>query len=285
MPKGVIVKNEATGMSELNVTLIDVGWGDSILIEFRDGEDYAFGLIDCNDTKYLQSSYIFIKRHLEKTGIDVTNKPVFEFIMLSHAHTDHGQGLKAIMKSFGTRNFWYPKSKDAGCLAGLIGYANRSSNVHHHEAINSNKEMPDLRDVALVVHWPPYNIIDPNENNNSVVLELTLDEVSFVLTGDAEASVWQQIANRIPSDTQVFKVPHHGSVNGSFDGTSPAGWYARCPDALLAISSHVRPFSHPDQEVINLFKGDGRRCYRTDDHYHLTFWTDGTNVKVKYSHM
>ena len=32
-------------------------------------------------------------------------KPIFDFVMLSHAHADHAQGLKSLMRSFGTKNF------------------------------------------------------------------------------------------------------------------------------------------------------------------------------------
>jgi hypothetical protein len=37
-------------MAELSVTLIDVGWGDSILVDSSDDAgNRAFGLVDCND--------------------------------------------------------------------------------------------------------------------------------------------------------------------------------------------------------------------------------------------
>ena len=49
-------------MSSLHVTLIDVGWGDSILIESigeSDNSKPLYALVDSPDTPYLQSSYIF----------------------------------------------------------------------------------------------------------------------------------------------------------------------------------------------------------------------------------
>jgi beta-lactamase superfamily II metal-dependent hydrolase len=41
---------------------------------------------------------------------------------------------------------------------------------------------------------------------------------------------------------------------------------------------------HPDQEVVGLFESHGREYYRTDEHYHITFMTDGNTSWVKYSH-
>lgn len=273
-------------MSSLSVTLIDVGWGDSILIEYENNNGkYKYALIDSNDTTYLRSSYIFLKRYFEKKRVNLSNEPTFDFVILSHSHADHGQGLKAILREFGTKNFWYPKSSDSNVLGELIRYSNRSDKVSHHQSIDNTKILPELGDVNMEVLWPPRNQIASNENNNSIVLVLTLNHVSFALTGDAEGEVWSQIANRIPGNTRFFKVPHHGSSNGTFDNNQHTPWLDHCSEkALLGISSHVRPFEHPDQEVIDLFDQRNIKYFRTDLHYHVTFQTDGTNVTVKYSH-
>lgn len=272
-------------MSNLSTTVINVGWGDSILLTWEDGANPSFGLIDSNDTAYLRSSYIFLKRFFEKANVNTSAKPVFDFVVLSHAHTDHGQGLRAIMSEFGTQHFWYPKSVETGSMANLIRYARRSTNVQHHQAIDNTKILPNLGSAALEVLWPIHEQISTDENNNSVVMTVTHTNVTFLLTGDAEGDVWLQIANGIPNTTRVFKVPHHGSVNGTFhNGQTP--WLDNCPvQANLAISSHVRPFSHPDQQVVNEFTNRNYAFYRTDEHYHVTFTTDGHTVDVKYSHI
>lgn len=276
-------------MSQLSITLIDVGWGDSIFIDSIDSNNNrSFALIDSNDTVYYRSSFIFIKRFFEKVLPDThIPKPAFRFVILSHAHADHGQGLKSIIREFGTQYFWYPKSLNLSALKELINYANRSTTISHHQSIDQTKAIPDLGDVIIKVLWPPYNVIDNhNENNNSIVLTLTLGNVSFVLTGDAEADVWSQISNKIPSNTRLFKVPHHGSVNGTFDNRNQSPWLNNCPsNSVLAISAHNRPFGHPDQEVVNLLNNQPRKYFRTDEHYHLTFTTDGNDIQVKYSHI
>jgi competence protein ComEC len=277
-------------MPNLCVTLIDVGWGDSILIEYKDDHNKPIlGLIDSNDTTYLQSSYIFLKKYFERNGIDISsNKPNFEFVILSHAHTDHGQGLKSLMRYFGTKAFYYPKSINWSSLAYLIEYSNRSSNVGHHQSIDDTKILPNFGNVSLNILWPLYNQIDSNnENNNSIVLCLRLGDVTFVLTGDAEEDVWNAIANQIPTTTKVFKIPHHGSKNGSIGAAGNPLWLGNCPPKTeFGISSHVRPFSHPHPSVLSLLNSKSRlKYYRTDIHYHLTFCTDGNKVEVQYSHV
>ncbi len=280
-------------MNTLKVTLIDVGWGDSIFIEAEtEGAPRPrYGLIDSNDQENICSSFIFLKRYFERSQVQLPeDKPVFDFVILTHFHADHGDGLKKIMREYGTKAFWYPKTIAPGGLSELIRFANRSDNVGFHEAVNSDKDFPAFGPATGRFLWPPYsqgeeNIDAVNENNNSVVLALTLDQVTFLLTGDAEGEVWQKIG-ALPADTRFFKVPHHGSVNGTFlEPAHTTPWVDNCPGgALLGISSHIRPFHHPHKEVVDLFQRLDRTVFRTDEHYHVTVETNGRDVKVKYSH-
>ncbi len=109
-------------MGMLKAIVIDVGWGDSIILESQNNNgDSYFALIDSNDTTYLRSSYVFLKRYFEKKNIDITNrKPVFEYVFLSHGHTDHGKGLKRILREFGAKRFLYPKSTNWSSMSHLI---------------------------------------------------------------------------------------------------------------------------------------------------------------------
>lgn len=278
-------------MSWLKVTLIDVGWGDSILLESQGQHgDSHYALIDSNDTSSLRSAYIFLRRHFEKAGIDIpTNNNLFDWVILSHIHSDHGTGLKAIMKDFGTGLFLYPKSERSPLFfSQLLTYANRSDRIERHQALDNTKSFPNFGDATIKVLWPKADTFDPNENNNSIVLLLTLGEVSAVLSGDAEIEVWEEIADQIPGDTRFFKVPHHGSSNGMFDADGDTPWLNRLPyDALIAISSHIKPFSHPSRDVVErlgTLDDAEHRVFRTDEQYHLTFWTDGHETRIKYSH-
>lgn len=278
-------------MSTLKIILIDVGWGDSIFIESIDNHgDSKYALIDSNDTSNFRSSYIFIKRYLERKGIDIdSEKPIFEFVMLSHAHADHAQGLKSLMRSFGTKYFFYPKSINWSSFIDLIRYSNRSSNVNWHQAVDNTNQINDLGDVAIRILWPEPDTYTHTtiENNNSIVMELSLDGNAFLISGDAEGYVWDQIKNDISSDLLFFKVPHHGSKNGAFYNNIPCWINHVNRRTQVAISSHVKPFNHPHKDVINLFNPlHLDEPYRTDQHYHLTYEFDGNTLQhsMKYSH-
>lgn len=278
-------------MALLRATLIDVGWGDSILLESQDGKGKPhYGLIDSNDRSTERSSYIFLKRFFERQDIILpTSQPAFDWVLLTHAHADHGQGLKRILHDFGARRFWYtdPQIRPA-FFADLLRYAQRSPSdrVGQYDVIDTTKQLPLFGTASMQVLWPKPHLKPSNENDNSAVLTITLGKACFVLTGDAEADgVWATLAPSIPQNTSFFKVPHHGADNGTFTSARSTPWLDNLPGtAKLAISSHIRPHSHPNDSVISRLVQRGF-MYRTDEHYHITVETNGQHTNVKYSHI
>ena len=272
----------------LALTVIDVAWGDSLLIESVDREGKLhLALIDSNDTgQSLNPTYMFVKNHLERHWLEEREREtLFDFVMLSHAHSDHAQGLKALITRYGTKQFWYPKSNTTGqIVSSLLRFAREDDSVGHHEAIDRTKLLPDLGDAKLRILWPPRNYIHKNENMNSLVLLITLGKVQFLLCGDAEGEVWEAISHKIPKGVRVIKMPHHGSRYGAFDPEkmhSPL--LQRCRQAKLAISCNPRPIKNlPHPKVIEYLEKKGRQYYRTDENYHIRITTDGKEVNVGY---
>ncbi|MCI0425128.1 MAG: MBL fold metallo-hydrolase [Actinobacteria bacterium] len=280
-------------MGQLSVTLIDVGWGDCVLIDgFDDSGRRRFGLIDCNDYERQRTALAFVKRYFERLGIDwKAQQHNFEWVLLTHGHADHARGLKEMIRTFGTRHFWYPKSVASTTYGVLLDFANRSDRVLNHQAIDETKILgaPEVDFPAeLRVLWPNFNEIDTsNENNNSVVLALTLGGTSLVLTGDAEAENWPVIIERLPPSPTYVQVPHHGGRNGIFDPADQTPLLDRISPrrTRLVMSSHVVPHGHPHPDVVAELAGRGFVSYRTDLNYHVTLTSDGSRVRVGYTHV
>ncbi|TAJ13760.1 hypothetical protein DMA11_07855 [Marinilabiliaceae bacterium JC017] len=283
-------------MSKLKIILIDVGWGDSIFLEStysdqRGNEKHSYALIDSNDTVNYKSSLIFLRKYFQrKFGTSKINKPLFDWVMLSHAHLDHGEGLKEIMQTFGTKRFFYPKSKNNTCLAHLQNYVNRvryaDGSTIIHQAIDDQSIIPAFGNASVNILWPPknYHKNNTNENNNSIVFSLTQDNQSCIFTGDAEEEVWDKIKHNIPQDTVFLKIPHHGSRNGSIDNNDELAWSTpNTISAFIGISTHNRPYNHPDDDVLDKLDDNDYVYARTDKNYHIEITIDASGRKTKYS--
>ena len=164
------------------------------------------------------------------------------------------------------------------------------SGVLHHQAVDESKSLgaPEVTFHAdLRILWPNDDQIDKkNENNNSVVLAITLDDVTIVLTGDAEAENWPEIIPRLPKNPTYIQVPHHGGRNGVFDTNDETPWldHLRARKTRLMMSSHVVPHGHPHQDVVTELAKRNFVAYRTDKNYHVTLTTRGDKVSVGYAH-
>jgi len=82
----------------------------------------------------------------------------------------------------------------------------KSRNVIQYGWIDNSMMLPNFGAVTVQVLWPPPHHNDANENNNSLVIAMTLGRTSFVLTGDAEASVWSSISSQIHKEPILFLV-------------------------------------------------------------------------------
>lgn len=288
----------------LEVTILDVGWGDCILIEARDGNDKAtFGLVDCNDTTNYQSSRIYVKRYFERLRLSPIPFPAFESIFTTHAHADHINGIQSILSTFGTTNLYSSRCNVSTNIlfAKMLRFATRASrkgiNVMNFHGYLHKPQTVHLGPVRIDVLWPPANSTSPwdatDENNNSLVLALNLDKVTFVLTGDCVADNWITAKAdhvELPNATRMIQHPHHGARNGMFDSSGNTPWLdaiitqrKKKSDICVGLSCHLRPHGHPHPNVMAELDAKSVPVYRTDEHCHTTIRTDGTKVEIRYS--
>jgi competence protein ComEC len=222
----------------------------------------------------------------------------FEFVMLSHAHSDHMSGLKRVLQTFGAERFYYPESGASAEFGSLMRYVVRSTSssngrVGRHQIVNQDTQLPSLNGITFQILWPPKTPLgqpnDQNENNNSIVLGITFGEVKFLLTGDCEANCCSRFLPNVEKRGLKFvKLPHHGAHNGFFDQNDTAVWLPKLnKSTLLGMSTHVSPYGHPHQEVVDALENagflTGKRLLRTDDAYHIAVETDGKRVRTKHS--
>ena len=127
-------------MSTLSVTFIDVGWGDSILIESEQNGVSQFALVDSNDSVHERSSFLFLKRFFERRHLPFARpQQIFEFVLLTHAHADHASGLPRVLSKFGAKRFLYPQSHPHALLSQIIRYSRHPrTRLSHAQTVDSS---------------------------------------------------------------------------------------------------------------------------------------------------
>ena len=121
---------------------------------------------------------------------------------------------------------------------------------------------------------------ESDTNNNSVVLRLVWDEVSFLLTGDIYEEAEREILYRgYKLDSTVLKVAHHGS------DTSTSSHFLAAVDPQVAVISVGKdnPFGHPDEDTLARLreKVDEDKIYLTSENGIIKITTDGKKLWVK----
>jgi competence protein ComEC len=263
--------------SEMKITIIDVGQGNSILIQFPHGENMiidggGFSKSSFDIGKGVVAPFLYKQR--------INN---IKMAILSHTHPDHLLGLIYILNNFNVRQVWktslpvdseiYPEWEKTLKLNDL--------NV---SLISNNTSEININDVRVKVLWPQdyslkkiNNISFDEENDFSLVLKIIYGKISFLIPGDISSDIEKQlIKSKVDLRSDVLVIPHHGSNNSSSADFIKA---VACRYAVVSAGkSNV--FKHPHPSVLQRYKEAGVNILRTDIDGAVTFKTDGNNFYV-----
>ena len=230
---------------ELTLTFIDVGQGDSVLIQSPSGQNvlYDGGRRDDDALAYLQSVGI--------TKLDL--------VIASHADADHIGGLEAVV-----RYYKPPLFLDNGLTHPTQTYEGllRAVRDAGSQLVPPTARRIGLGDASLQILPPPD---DPSlsSNDHSVGVIVSYGEFSAAMTGDAEQpefTWWLQNVPELLKPVDVYKAAHHGSRNGD----SPDSVETFQPKAVVISVGLDNSYGHPSAEALALYSSIGAQVYRTD---------------------
>jgi competence protein ComEC len=221
----------------LNVTYLDVGQGDSSVVELPDGKTMV---IDTGRTGRETASFL-----------KLIGKDTIDILVLSHIHPDHIGGLDDIRRKFSVKEIW-----DNGRMV-FPGYGEARS-LKRGDML----EGKGYRIYALHP-YPEFYTVDRSdyvsENNDSLVLKIEGNSRSFLFTGDVEEEAEEDVMHLgMWIRSSVIKVPHHGgrsSANRPF-------LKAVSPDIAVISVGRDNVFGHPHEGMLDALRG--ARILRTD---------------------
>jgi len=241
---------------ELKVHFIDVGQGDSILIDLSDIEV----LIDGGEKTPGVVNYI-------KNYIDGP----LEVMVATHTDADHIGGLIDVLAKYQVKDIWLNgDTATSATYSQFISSVNSEGTTIHQAELGNTIEVGNLK----------FNVLNPSKplfsdaNNNSIILSLKYGDIDFLFMGDAEreaeAKMLAQSVVSIP-DCDVLKVGHHGSRTAS----SPEFLNRVKPKIAIYMAGIGNKYGHPHQETIQALSAIGAKIYGTDIHGNIIITTDG----------
>jgi competence protein ComEC len=233
----------------LTVRVLDVGQGDSILLDPPNGDAVLVDTGPPGDG---------VEDRLRELGIDR-----LAAIVITHNQSDHVGGLGELLDSMSVGRVVYataaPRIRGAALSVGAEPY---------RIAEGGKLDIGNLRLSAL---WPPRELggrVEEDPNLFSVVLLARWRHFSMLLTGDAEA----EAVPIDPGPVDVLKVAHHGSEDEGLDEL-----LERSVPKLAVISVVAGPsFGHPAAGTLAELHSHGVPTLRTDRHGEIALEADGS---------
>jgi beta-lactamase superfamily II metal-dependent hydrolase len=260
---------------KLSVYVVDVGMGDAIFLDIPPKDCM---LVDAGswDNYGIDHLIQFLEDFFAEPGHEAYQNTI-DVIVASHQHKDHIQGMLKVLKEFKVGTYIdngvgckFGKNK-ASKLVKDVEKLLKSKSIKHTQITDQLIESKGKKGVYTDNILDPFANIDvfalagtpspadANENDNSIVLKVKCDSISFLLTGDAEESEEQSIIERLKKDgniealdVDVLKAGHHGSNTASSEEfvqlTSPS--MSVISVGIASESPKTKSFRLPKESVV-----------------------------------
>ncbi len=242
---------------ELTANFLNVGQGDSILVEAYGGKQM---LVDTGDGKD-------ILYQLSKNVPFLDNR--IEIILITHAHKDHNGGLDEVLKKYEVPLIIASKESLEGVV---LEKENKVLNPISGLTVTMGKN------TNFEIIFPDRGTEGWESNQSSVVGMLRHGKRGFLLMGDSPKGIEEYIlsvyGNNLVSD--VLKLGHHGSKTSSSLGFLELV----SPEYSVISAGKNNRYGHPHKEALDNLQAVKTNTLKTENGT-ISFFTNGETLEVK----
>ncbi len=262
----------------LILTFIDVGHGDSILLEFPKGKKM---LIDGGG---LHEDRFDIGKNVIAPFLWKKKIRRIDFLVLTHPDPDHLKGLNFIASHFSIGQFLENGVRTDSEFFKQLEETLLRKRIERL-SLNENSPPQVINGVKISFFNPP--VKGPSHaslpassllNNQSLVIMIQFKNIKVLLAGDIEKEAeYRMLREDYPLNADILKIPHHGSSS-----SSTLYFLQRVKPSYAILSVGERNIGRlPHPEVLKRYQELGAKIYRTDKHGAITVATDGEKIEVK----
>lgn len=250
----VIVSTAGAPSLSLQVHFIDVGQGDSTLIDMGETEV----LIDGGDNKAGSTVVSYIAPYVDGK---------LDYVIATHPDADHIGGLDDVLAAYDVgevidggyrttsktyQSYWTAVLSEPGCI---LSY-------------DENRVIPLGTNTFLSIIETGDNWKNPNDS--SVIAELICEDVTVLFTGDMSETV-EKASLSLFGDVDVLKVGHHGSA------TSTCTEFLKVVKPEYAVASYKvgNTYHHPTGAALQRLFAAGTTVFGTGKSGSIVMSTDG----------
>ena len=254
--------------AELKVWFLDVGQGDAALIQSPTGKVV---LIDAGP----RGATDVITKLLTEHGITH-----IDLALITHAHADHIGGFEGVLKAVSIG-----LALDPGVAHGTTTYRNLLTALKKAKVPVKRGERGRRiglgSGAVLTLLGPEVPLLRGTRsdlNSNSLVAQLTFQDVSVLFMGDAEGETEARLMSHDDlKPVTVLKVAHHGSEHS----TSSQWLKAVAPKVGVISCGRDNRYDHPGPALMARLKRAKVRVHRTDEQGTALFRSDGSSWSLK----
>lgn len=250
----------------LTVYFLDIGQGDSILIETPNGVQL---LVDAGLNSAVVEKLSEVMPFYDK---------YIDAILMTHPDADHVGGFPEVLRSYDVEfhikgNFFSEND--------ISQEINKNINPSNIRIIKrGDKIILDIKhNIFLEILHPSKDFSDAESNDTSIMFRLVYGETEFMFTGDASKSVENFLSSQYKDalSSDVLKVGHHGSDTSTSDVFIG---YVKPKYAVISAGKD-NSYGHPHQEVLDRLKNFNVEVLQTKDIGTITMESDGEEVRIK----